>query len=233
MIGGSEKVKKKPTGKWTRAGVPHRGWTCIDVYDDCPDNEEPTRVCEMCEIQIIRFVHVMRHREHPELEVGCVCAGNMQGDYAGARRREQWLKNRGARRRVWLKRKWRTSTRGNEYVNADGFNVVVFWRNDQWSARVKHGDTDVELFVERRCETSAAAKLAALDLMLDVRHERIRGFDVVVYPRNGRWTARVRYQVDLYRAESASLGSYETAEAARTAALSFIEDYRKQLSSDD
>lgn len=62
------------TGKWTQAGVPHKGWTCIDIEE----LEEQDHLCEMCEARHIRFVHVMEHSDHGEtLRVGCVCAGHM------------------------------------------------------------------------------------------------------------------------------------------------------------
>jgi hypothetical protein len=35
------------TGKWIQPGVPHKGWTCVDIEDlDAPDS-----ICEMCEVQ--------------------------------------------------------------------------------------------------------------------------------------------------------------------------------------
>jgi hypothetical protein len=59
------------TGKWTQAGVPHKGWTCVDIED----LGSPDHVCEMCEVQPVRYVHSMEHPNHETLRVGCVCAG--------------------------------------------------------------------------------------------------------------------------------------------------------------
>ena len=54
-------------GKWSQAGVPHRGWTCIGV----DDLEEPDHICEMCEHAEVRYVHVMTHPDYEgELLVG-------------------------------------------------------------------------------------------------------------------------------------------------------------------
>lgn len=62
----------RATGKWSQPGVPHKGWTCLDIED----LGEPSATCEMCEAQEIRYVH---HMEHPNysgsLGCGCVCAG--------------------------------------------------------------------------------------------------------------------------------------------------------------
>jgi hypothetical protein len=70
---------------WSRPGVPHRGWSCVDVED----LGEPSEVCEMCEQAQLRYVHVMRHPEwEGELRVGCVCAGRMEEDYKRAVQRE-------------------------------------------------------------------------------------------------------------------------------------------------
>ena len=66
-------------GKWSQAGVPHRGWQCIDIED----LGEPYAECQMCESQIVRYVHYMEHHSYSEiLEVGCICAGHMEGDVA-------------------------------------------------------------------------------------------------------------------------------------------------------
>jgi hypothetical protein len=41
------------TGKWSEPGVPHRGWNCIDIHDV----GEPSHLCEMCESQMVRYIH--------------------------------------------------------------------------------------------------------------------------------------------------------------------------------
>jgi hypothetical protein len=59
------------TGKWREPGVPHRGWSCVDVED----LGQPDATCGMCEVQVIRYVHTLEHPDYPEaLHVGCVCA---------------------------------------------------------------------------------------------------------------------------------------------------------------
>src|SRR4051794_9059202 len=104
------------TGKWAQAGVPHRGWTCVYVED----LGEPSATCEMCEQQEIRYAH---HMEHPQysgtLVVGCVCAEHMESDLVAPKRREQQLKSASARRTRWLTRRWRTSAKGNAFINTD------------------------------------------------------------------------------------------------------------------
>lgn len=111
--------------------------------------------CEMCGNEKIRYVHLMEHADHPVvLRVGCICAGKMTGDYAGAREREKKLINRAKRRANWLKRKWRASSRrGNPFLNVDGKNVGVhkvgirwgFWIDGQFSIKTYPTADDAKL----------------------------------------------------------------------------------------
>lgn len=73
---------RRALGKWSEAGVPHKGWRCVDSYDSCANGEEIHLVCEMCDHQEIRYVHVMEHDNYEgRLECGCVCAAYMEQDY--------------------------------------------------------------------------------------------------------------------------------------------------------
>src|SRR6266853_1101985 len=78
-------------GKWSKAGVPHKGWTCIEDDDLGVGN---TQACEMCESTHIRYTHTMTHPDYKgSLVVGVVCAGHMEQDLEAARTRERRLKN--------------------------------------------------------------------------------------------------------------------------------------------
>ncbi|MEX2212804.1 MAG: hypothetical protein WD768_01665 [Phycisphaeraceae bacterium] len=149
---------------WDKPGVPHKGWTCIDVIDrradGLPVEESDYATCEMCGHEQIRFVHIMEHDEYGQLEVGCVCAQKMSNDYVNPRHRETKLKNRAARKTKWLKRKWRTSAKGNSFVNAEGHNLVVFpakFKPGRWSFGID-GDFSRATFA-----TESEAKLAMFD----------------------------------------------------------------------
>ena len=108
-------------GKWSQPGVPHIGWTCVGVED----LEQPSELCAMCESTQIRYVHTMEHPDYPEtLCVGCVCAENMEQDYLRPRLREQNLRSKSRRRKTWIKRNWRTSAKGNLYLNTEGYNLT-------------------------------------------------------------------------------------------------------------
>ena len=73
----------------------------------------------MCGYQIIRYAHHMEHPRYRSLIAGCVCAGKMEGDIAGARQREAEFKNRQVRRANFLKKEWKQSKKGNEYLKID------------------------------------------------------------------------------------------------------------------
>jgi hypothetical protein len=147
-------------GKWSQAGVPHRGWTCVDIED----LGEPSAQCEMCESQEIRYVH---HMEHPAyngtLAVGCVCAGHMEGDLVAARTRETSMQSRTGKRKRWLSRRWKVSRKGNPWLQADGYRVTVYERGGGWAATVSTVDDSAVYHARRNYPTQDQAKLAAFD----------------------------------------------------------------------
>lgn len=61
---------------WKRDDVSKDGWTCEGVTD----LGASVGVCEMCGHQIIRYVHHMAHPNYRSLDVGCICAGKMEGN---------------------------------------------------------------------------------------------------------------------------------------------------------
>jgi hypothetical protein len=156
-------------GKWAQAGVPHKGWTCVDCYDDGEDGEELSRVCEMCETTPIRWVHVMEHPDWPgRLEVGKVCAAHMSEDYEGAQRREADCKSLSKRRERWLVTGWKRSNAGNPYKNKGPFNVVVFNRGGGWSMRVERRETGQRWALKEPRKTAEEAALAAFEAIVEL-----------------------------------------------------------------
>jgi hypothetical protein len=159
-------------GKWSDAGVPHKGWNCIEIEDlGAPDS-----VCEMCEAQPIRFVHHMQHTEYNEtLACGCVCAGNMEQDLVAARQRDESMRSRAAKRTRWLTRRWKISAKGNEWLEADGFRVTIFERGHRWAAAVVAVGGSFKHFSRRTYPTENQAKLAAFDLITRLLQARESG----------------------------------------------------------
>jgi hypothetical protein len=153
------------TGLWSQAGVPHRGWHCVGVedirLDGQPEDEAEYATCQMCGNERIRFVHMMEHPDYGRgVEAGCVCAEKMSGDYVNPRLQEGRLRKKASRKARWLRRKWRTSHKGNHYLNVDGMNLVVFpakFKPGRWCFRVD-GD-----FSRSTYATHDEAKLALFE----------------------------------------------------------------------
>ncbi len=145
------------TGKWAEHGVPHKGWTCVDMEDLL----EPIEICEMCEAQEIRYVHTMAHPDYPEeLRCGCICAGHMEESIANSERREATLKNAARRRAAWPRRKaWRISQKGNLVIRTDGYRITVFKKEAGWSAVISNSLTGLERFARRSYASPMAAQL--------------------------------------------------------------------------
>ncbi len=147
-------------GKWSVAGVPHRGWRCVDIED----LGEPSTECEMCESQTIRYVHHMEHADYPHvLQVGCVCAGHMEGNLAASRERESSMRSRAGKRSRWLSRRWKISAKGNPNLKADGFRVTVYPRSSGWAFTLVSVATGRVYHARRNYADHIAAKLAAFD----------------------------------------------------------------------
>ena len=156
-------------GRWDQKGFPHKGWHCVGVADlggDGPMEDADYATCEMCGQERIRYVHTM---EHPNLadtiDVGCICAGKMSGDYAGAKEREKYLRNKAARKAKWLSRKWRTSAKGNPFLNAEGMNVGIHQAGRRWGYRIE-GRFSISTF-----PTADEAKLALFEAFWRTLHE--------------------------------------------------------------
>lgn len=126
----NEELKRKladTPNLWKRDDVPHSGWTCVGVSD----LGAPIGVCEMCGYQIIRYVHHMVHPSYRPLDVGCICAGKMEGNVEQAIKRENEFKNKEARRENFMKRKWKTSRNGNQYVKIKDHIIVLYRQKDR------------------------------------------------------------------------------------------------------
>lgn len=119
------------SGKWDKRGIPHKGWRCTFIVDLGGDRKPGEKIeyetCSMCGQEKIRYVHYMEHSDYPDtLRVGCICAAKMEGNYLAAKDRERVARNRASRRARWLSRKWRLSSKGNEYLNLNEGNIGVY-----------------------------------------------------------------------------------------------------------
>jgi hypothetical protein len=169
------------TGKWSRVGVPHKGWSELRVIDVGNDLE----TCEMCEVAQVRYVHVVEHPWWGVLRVGVDCAGVMTGDYVGARARDL-VSRKG---RGWLDRKWRVSVKGSEFLNARGWIVVVWPKRDGgWGARILNRETNQVIKSNLWHGTSEDAKLACLQVIETLEAKKARaGMEEIMKRAMERW----------------------------------------------
>jgi hypothetical protein len=131
---------------------------------DIEDLGEPSIECEMCESQLIRYVHHMEHTNYPEiLQAGCICAGHMEENLTASRTREASMKSRAGKRSRWLSRKWKISGKGNPYITADSYRITVYPRGNGWACTVAAVDDSLVQHSRRNFGTINEAKLAAFD----------------------------------------------------------------------
>lgn len=170
-------------GKWSVPGYPHRGWICIELVDLGTLGE----ICEMCDWQDIRYVHVMSHSDVDEvLRVGCICAGYMEGDYTRAEEREAAHRNLARRERTWLTKGWRKATTFfngelrplREVSTVSKVRVEVFpkhgKRGDGWGARVTDTVTGERIDSRLMYDNPEAVKQASLAVVRRCLRRRTR-----------------------------------------------------------
>ena len=89
-------------------------WRPVRAADLRLVGQEPG-TCDRCGRHDLRFLHTIVHLDGGQLQVGSECARRLCSDYSPkfeeAKMRSLW-----ARRTRWLTRKWRLSTKGNEYL---------------------------------------------------------------------------------------------------------------------
>ena len=115
----------KPLRAWDNPNVPHKGWRLIAVEDlGAPDH-----TCQMCGNEEVRYVHVMEHDRHEQLEVGCVCAEKMSKDYVTPVEMQTRLADNAKKRHALITSpQWSGTWSGNQKVRRNGKTHVVFFK---------------------------------------------------------------------------------------------------------
>lgn len=153
-------------GKWGDPAVPKTGWSCVGI----DDLEAPSEICQMCESMEIRYVHHMDHPDHPSLDVGCICAGHMEGDLEAARDRERWLRAYARRRATWDRRRWSRPTAGDLALNTDGYQILIYPVSG-WMVDVLHRRTGRRYKGSFVYPSSEAARRASLKALLSAKDQ--------------------------------------------------------------
>ncbi|AYD02174.1 hypothetical protein [Neorhizobium sp. NCHU2750] len=151
-------------GKWSEAGVPKKGWECINVED----LGEPAKRCEMCEAVEIRYVHYMVNTRYDgQLACGVVCAGHMEEDLAGAEVRDKSMRSDAAKRKRFPTLKsWGLSQKQNPTLKKGPFTITVFQRGKYWRAVVNTRGVDKPLYTRDVFSTKEEAQRAAFDTLI-------------------------------------------------------------------
>lgn len=112
-----EKYLRKCHKRLRELGAPLENWSCTEVED----GETADFICELCGCDRVRFIHVMAHADYDGvLQVGCVCAGYMEGDLIAAKERDDAARRKSSRRANFRKKVW---TENSE---------------NKWSVKYKH-----------------------------------------------------------------------------------------------
>ena len=149
---------------WKQSGIPHRGWSLLDVIDVREDgqreDETDYETCMMCGNEKIRYVHIVEHTEiDEEFRVGCMCAEKMTNDYVNPAKREKDLRNKASRRKNWSRKNWQLSKKGNLYLKIEGHLLVIFTDKKKGKFKVMIDETTgVKSF-----DTIDQAKIAAFN----------------------------------------------------------------------
>lgn len=151
---------------WRQQGVPHKGWTLVDVIDvradGQPEWDTEYEICMMCGNEKIRYVHILQHQEvDQEFRVGCTCAEKMTNDYVNPERRENELRNKANRRISWRKKQWKKSKNGNHYLKVED-RILVIYKDKRTS---KYNVKIADIFGNKSFDTLEQAKVAAFNGM--------------------------------------------------------------------
>ena len=143
------------------------GWYCAYSYDNKEDGGDYTD-CELCGYEGVRYVHVMAHRDWPDpIEVGCVCAGVMEGDELAPKERERVMRNRAARKRNFLNRNWRPTRYGGLWLREKGTPIFINRSGRRFYVKIPHtgGDQVAYLYHGKSILSMEDAIYAAYDLI--------------------------------------------------------------------
>ena len=91
-----------------------------------------------------------------------------QEDYEERRRAKRIHR----RRERWKLRRWRYSSRGNLFLNVNGFHIVVFCHRFQWSIRIMDRQNQQAHFSKTAYATDGEATAGAFDALLYMEGKR-------------------------------------------------------------
>ena len=149
---------------WNQEGIPHKGWKLIDVIDLKEHFDEDYEIeyehCMMCGHQGIRYVHLVTHENiAEEYRVGCDCAEKMTNDYLNPGKLEKELKNRASRKKNWIKKEWKETVNGNNYLRIESHFLLIYKDKISKKYKVKIDET----FGKKEFDSLIEAKIATFN----------------------------------------------------------------------
>lgn len=122
--------------------APLEGWICTGVTDHGMDSF----TCELCGCKHVRYIHVMRHDDYLGfMQVGCICAGVMEGNIIAAKERDAEAKRRSQRKSHYLQKTW-------DEVNKNRWNIrykrkeIFVWQDQFCGSKFFKIDIDGEQY---------------------------------------------------------------------------------------
>ncbi len=91
----ADAAEESPKNLWDDPDFPKTDWKCTGITDLGKAEGE----CQLCGQKHLRYVHHMTHPSYGDLDVGCTCAGKMEGDVEGAKQREREFKRQQHKKR--------------------------------------------------------------------------------------------------------------------------------------
>lgn len=154
-------------------GVPHKGWSLVDVIDSRDDEGtdfDDYESCEFCDQEHIRYVHVLSHREYPDtMRVGCICSCHLTEDYVNPKRREREVRNLAAKRKRFVTTNWGRNRYGGETKEVDGYRITVSQKRDGFRIWINGKEGS------RFYAAAEIAKATAFDTVRKLEAKRVLG----------------------------------------------------------
>lgn len=149
--------------------APTKDWYCVEVEDvgeHITDefDEGKLSTCELCGCNKVRYLHHMEHPQYFEtIQVGCICAGILEGNILAAKQREQWLKNRNKRRTTFLKKPWKKTVNGNYFLKRKGKDIFINVMGCSFTC--SYENQTVRTYKGKRISNFLTAQFAAFDMV--------------------------------------------------------------------
>ena len=149
---------RKPLGKWNDLSYLQNPWKFRKII-----SVKGRKLCMMCESRWCKYLHFMEgvvNGKKVALAVGCICAGNLEGDIQLAKRREEAFIKKIAKKNRFIKGKWKVSYKKNRYKKIDGFLVTVFpnrYNNKKFDCSIEHLKTGEKIYFNNFLSQEQAA----------------------------------------------------------------------------